>query len=278
MGAAREHFIVEIGEKRWIADVAYAVDLSIPMHFDGVQPNFFGAPAATANTLTAGSFIGDVNRGGSCNCSSYSLTPHCNGTHTECVGHVAADPVAIRDISIEHLSPALLITVTPESAEATRESSHPAPQPGDRLITQKALQSSAGAQIEPGYRALVIRTSPNDSSKRHRNYDAGPVPPYFSAQAMRWIVEQNIRHLVVDLPSLDRSADEGRLTAHRIFWGMPPDATDSMAATRRYGTVTEFAYIDNSIPDGKYLLNLQVPPFMSDAAPSRPILYPLIAP
>jgi arylformamidase len=278
VGAAREHFIVEIGEKRWIADVAYAVDLSIPMQFDGAQPSFFGAAAATANTVAAGSFVGDVRRGGSCNCSSYSLTPHCNGTHTECVGHVTADPVAIRDISIEHVSPALLITVTPERADATREESDPAPQTGDLLITRKALQSSAGSQLEAGHRALVIRTSPNDSGKRHRNYDTGPVPPYFSAQAMRWIVEQDIRHLVVDLPSLDRSADAGRLTAHRIFWGLPRGATDSAAATRRYGTVTEMAYIDDSIPDGKYLLNLQVAPFVSDAAPSRPILYPLVAP
>lgn len=278
MGAAREHFIVEIGEKRWIADVAYAVDLSIPMHFDGAQPSFFAAPAATAKTLEAGSFIGDVRRGGSCNCSSYSLTPHCNGTHTECVGHVTADAVAIRDISIEHFSPALLITVTPEATEATQESSEPGPHPGDRLITRKALQASVGAQLESGCRALVIRTFPNDSGKRHRNYDDGPAPPYFSAEAMRWIVERNIRHLVVDLPSLDRNADAGRLTAHRIFWGLPRGATNSAEATRRFGTVTEFAYIDASIPDGQYLLNLQVPPFMSDAAPSRPILYPLVSP
>lgn len=277
MGEAREHFIVEIGGKRWIADVAYALDLSIPLHFDGAQPSCFAAAAATANTLEAASFIGDVRRGGSCNCSSYSLTPHCNGTHTECVGHLTADPVAIRDISIEHLSPALLVTVTPEAADATRESSDPAPQPGDLLITQQTLQASVGAKLESGCRALVVRTYPNDSSKQHRNYDAGPAPPYFSAQAMRWIVAQNIRHLVVDLPSLDRRADEGRLTAHRIFWGLPRGATRSAAATRRYGTVTEFAYIDASIPDGWYLLNLQVAPFMSDAAPSRPILYPLVA-
>lgn len=278
MGAAREHFIVEIGGKRWIADVAYALDLSIPLQFDGAQPSFFGAGAASAHALEAGSFIGDVRRGGSCNCSSYSLTPHCNGTHTECVGHVTADPVAIRDISIDHVSPAWLVTVAPERADATREDSDPAPQPADPLITQKALQSSVGAQLEAGYRALIIRTSPNDSGKRHRDYDAAPVAPYFSAQAMRWIVAQNVRHLVVDLPSLDRRADEGRLTAHRIFWGLPPGATDSAAATRRDATVTELAYIDDSIPDGKYLLNLQVAPFMSDAAPSRPILYPLVAP
>ncbi|MCZ6716111.1 MAG: cyclase family protein, partial [Gammaproteobacteria bacterium] len=34
-------------------------------------------------------------------------------------------------------------------------------------------------------------------------------------------------------------------------------------------------YVDNDIADGFYLLNLQVPPFVADAAPSRPRLYSL---
>lgn len=274
MSAARNYFIVQIGEKRWIADPAYAVDLSIPLDFAGAQPSFFGAARAAATTLEAGSFIGDVRRGGGCNCATYSLTPHCNGTHTECVGHVTADAVAIRDVAIEHLSPALLVTVVPEAAERTEEVSDPAPQPGDRLITRRALQSSAGTLL-CGCDALVVRTVPNDRSKRHHDYDAGPPPPYFSAQAMQWIVDQGIRHLVVDLPSIDRYADGGKLTAHRLFWGLPAGLADSMQATRRYATITEFAYIDAAIADGRYLLNLQVAPFASDAAPSRPILYPL---
>jgi hypothetical protein len=35
------------------------------------------------------------------------------------------------------------------------------------------------------------------------------------------------------------------------------------------------AFIDDAIADGHYLLNLQVAPFVADAAPSRPILLPL---
>ena len=277
MSAARELFIVEFGEKRWRADTTRAIDLSIPLDFDGEQANFFGAAPGTATALEAGSFIGDVRRGGSCNCSRLALTPHCNGTHTECVGHVTADRVSIRDIAVEHLLPALLVTVAPEISEATPEISDPAPQAGDRLITRKALQSIAGPQLPPGCRALVIRTLPNDRSKQQRRYDTDPPPPYFSAPAMQWIVAQDIRHLVVDLPSVDRAADAGKLTTHRLFWGLPPGSTDSAAATRKHGTITEFAYVDNATPDGLYLLNLQIAPFVTDAAPSRPILYPLVA-
>ena len=38
-------------------------------------------------------------------------------------------------------------------------------------------------------------------------------------------------------------------------------------------TITEMAYIDNTITDGFYFLNLQTPAFINDAAPSRPMLY-----
>jgi hypothetical protein len=92
---------------------------------------------------------------------------------------------------------------------------------------------------------------------------------------MQWIVALGIDHLVVDLPSIDRAADEGHLTAHRLFWGMPPQVTDAFHATRAHATVTELAYIDDAISDGLYLLNLQVAPFNADAAPSRPFLIEL---
>jgi hypothetical protein len=91
---------------------------------------------------------------------------------------------------------------------------------------------------------------------------------------MHWIVDNGITALVVDLPSLDRG-DDAELTTHRIFWGLPPGATQAAQAARPGATVTELAFIDDSIPDGQYLLNLQVAPFVADAAPSRPILLPL---
>ena len=82
-------------------------------------------------------------------------------------------------------------------------------------------------------------------------------------------------HLVVDLPSIDRAQDEGRLTAHRIFFGLPPAVTQLAAATRATATVTELAYIPESVADGPYLLELQVPALGGDAVPSRPLLYRL---
>jgi arylformamidase len=248
-------FTVEIAGRRWRVG-SDGRDISIPLVFDGPQPGFFGAAPAGGVVVTAGSFVGDVQRGGSCNCSTYTLTPHCNGTHTECIGHVTAERMSVRDQSGEHFSPALLASVGPGP-----------------MITRAALAAAIAPHELSHYRALVVRTLPNTRDKLARNYDRAPAP-YFDAEAMRWIVDRGITALVVDLPSLDR-ADDAELTAPRIFWGLPPGATSAAQATRPTATVTELAFIDDSIADGHYLLNLQVAPFVADAAPSRPILLPL---
>jgi kynurenine formamidase len=263
--SARSALAIDIAGRRWQVAAA-GHDISIPLRFNEAQPTFFGASAASAEPITAGSFVGDVRHGGSCNCSVHTLAPHCNGTHTECVGHITQERLSVRDLAIRHFSAAVLITVTPEPTTDA---------PGDRVISLSALRSAVGTAQLGDYQALVVRTVPNDSSKLTRNYDAGPMPPYFSLDAMRHIVEHGIDTLVVDLPSIDRAQDGGKLAAHRIFWGMPAGSTAAATVSRPNATITEMAFIDDTVADGPYLLNLQVPPFVIDAAPSRPILLPL---
>jgi arylformamidase len=260
--------------QHWRADLSRPLPIAIALAFDGAQPSFYGAPPATATPLRSGSFVGDVLQGGSCRCSTYTLTPHCNGTHTESIGHVVREPVSIHATLREAFLVARVVSVSPA---VVQDGAADAPvMQGDQLITaaqlQSALQDPAAADCD----ALVVRTLPNASDKLTRNYalDAG-MPPYFSIDAMRWLVAQGYDHLVVDLPSVDRAVDGGLLRGHRIFWGLPDGSVQLAAATRPHATLTELAYIDDSIADGLYLLNLQVPAFDSDAAPSRPILYPL---
>ena len=38
-------------------------------------------------------------------------------------------------------------------------------------------------------------------------------------------------------------------------------------------TITEMIYADNEVKDGKYFMNIQIPNFTADAAPSRVFLY-----
>jgi arylformamidase len=120
--------------RHWRADAQRPFDLSIPLAFDAPQPNFFGAAAAAGKPLVAGEFVGDVRQGGSCNCATYTLTPHCNGTHTECVGHLTRDRVGVRDIATPAYAIARLVTLAPTPANATDEKSDPAPQADDELL------------------------------------------------------------------------------------------------------------------------------------------------
>ncbi len=267
---------IEFNGESLRVDTDHAVDLSIPLEFGGPQPNHFDAPAATASPLESGTFVGDTREGGSCNCETLSLVPHCNGTHTECVGHVTDDRVAVNSIAPAELLPAALITVEPIRCEDTRESTAPRPEPKDHVITRSALSASLGQAPGDPPEALIVRTKPNREEKRTRRYAESKTVPYFTAEAMEWLVKKNVRHLIVDTPSVDRLHDGGALTSHRIFWGLPPASREASKATRVFATITELAFVPDNVPDGIYLLNLQVAPFVCDAAPSRPILYPIV--
>ena len=251
-------------------------DLSIAVGFGDLQVECFGAPAASESPLRLGGFVGDVREGGSCNCSTLTLTPHCNGTHTEGVGHITRQRLNVREICSDVLVPALVMTVSPvRSATIEASAREPISESDDLVITRDALQASLRSlQASSLPAALVIRTLPNDASKRTRQYSRVPAP-YFTADAMQWIVDQRVDHLVVDLPSLDRAQDEGRLAAHRMFWRVPARATSTDSNTRLQATVTELAYIDDEVRDGLYMLNLQIAPIDGDAAPSRPVLLAL---
>jgi arylformamidase len=98
-------------------------------------------------------------------------------------------------------------------------------------------------------------------------------PPFFSIEAMEYISELNVNHLLVDIPSVDRAFDEGKLTAHHIFWNVPQGSHDVDREKHSVKTITEMIYVLDVVRDGLYLLNLQVAPFAAYASPSRPIIF-----
>jgi len=246
-------------------DMAQAIDLSIPVQFDSSSLRAFGAPIAQARPLKVGSFIGDVNQQGSCNCSTYSLTPHSNGTHTECVGHITSEAMSINSIAPTSLLFAALISITPEKVQCSFSSD-------DRLITRELLQHQFKEFDHCD--AVIVRT-PIDAHVMNSS-DVNKCPAYFSEDAMAWLASLGIDHLLTDLPSVDRMNDNGLLLAHRAFWGMPQGSTVLAQAKRSHATITEFIHVPIDVANGNYLLNLQVAPLNGDASPSRPLLYPLI--
>jgi arylformamidase len=255
-------------------DLTRGVSLAIALDFDAPQPRHFGAPRASAQPFALPGFSGSVATGASCNCSVVTLIPHCHGTHTECVGHLTRERHDAWRVVPLGLIPALLVSASPERAADSAEGTEPLPAPGDLLITAGALERAWPATLPFEPQALVIRTLPNTADKRTRDY-SGLVPPYLSREAAELLLVRGIVHLVVDVPSIDRTHDQGKLTAHRLFFGLAPGETGLDAARRAAATVTELAFVPNELADGAYLLELQVPELAGDAVPSRPLLYPL---
>jgi kynurenine formamidase len=249
----------EIGGRDYTIDLNSPIDISIPLIFDGPQPNAFGVGIASAEEL------GDTREDSSVNFERYTLVPHCNGTHTECVGHITHERISVLDCLKDTFVPAVLISVDPTFANE------------DLVISEDQLLSGLAqvADEDIADRALIIRTLPNDNSKLTRTYDADYIPPYFTGEAMKLIVEKGFIHLLVDLPSIDRLFDEGKLSNHKLFWNVEPGTFEVNKESRVTSTITELIFVPNDVADGEYLLNLQIAPFASDATPSRPLLFKL---
>ena len=233
-------------------NLANPLPISIPIKDGSNNPNCYFAEPVKFEVIRGDGFVGSIRLGGSVNHQKITISPHGNGTHTECYGHVTDSNAVIATQLQEHLHVAQLISINP------LENS------GDLVIDRSLLENLS---LISGIKALVVRTVPNTSKKVLHNY-SGSNPAYFTKEAMQTIVEHGIEHLVTDLPSVDKEQDEGNLLAHKAFWQIE-------GTIRVNATITELAYIEDNIEDGLYLLNLQVLNLSMDASPSNPILYSL---
>ena len=264
-----------LDNQEYVFDSSRALDISIPLYFNGAQPNTYEVENASSKAYETADFIGDTRRGGGCNFEQLTITPHCNGTHTECVGHITDERYSIHKQLKDSLIPTTLISVIPEKAISSQDHYKPEKKKEDVFISKHVLQKALLSVPKVFLKALVIRTLPNEDSKKARNY-MDHEPPFLSLEAMKFIVDAGVEHLLIDLPSVDRLFDDGNLNAHHIFWNVKEGSHEVVSKNEIHKTITEMIYVDEEIKDGSYLLNLQIAPFESDASPSRPLLYPLI--
>lgn len=269
---------IQLEDKTYKIDSTKPLDISIPLKFNGNQPNAYGVEKAKSKPCEAGELVGDTRQGGSCNFEQYTFIPHCNGTHTECVGHITNERISIRNCLQDVFIPASLISVKQINATETNETYSIDLNDKDKLITRKSIINVLNNPKDFKFQisnteALCVRTLPNDESKLIREYGEENVPPFFSNEAMEFIVESGIKHLLVDMPSIDRIFDGGKLSNHRKFWNVADGKFEINESSRINNTITELAFIPNSINDGNYLLNLQTAAFEADASPSRPVLF-----
>jgi arylformamidase len=240
--------IIEHLQIKRTIDFSKPLDISIPMHSGTNNPNAFGIQPPEFKPFEAGGFVGSVAQGGSVNCENLLLNAHGNGTHTECVGHISKEKITINQTLTQFFAIAQLITLEPQQNK----------------LTKIQVENLLDAEAE----ALIIRTLPNDERKLTRNY-SGNNPAYLTAELCTLLAHKNIKHLLIDLPSVDPEEDGGALSAHHAFWNYPTQP-------RLDATITEMVFLPNYIADGLYLLNLQIASLETDASPSKPVLYAFI--
>lgn len=239
------------GDKIYTADLSKPIDLSIPLRDGAENPNCFWAPMPEFSAVVAGDFVGSTAQGGVVNFYNVRLNPHGNGTHTECVGHIAQERYVLRECLRAHHFLAKIVSLYPRKTDD-----------GDRVIFRDQVEEVFAANEAE---ALIIRTMPNDDGKMRVNW-SGSNPPYVHHEALRFLAENGVEHLLLDLPSVDREEDGGQLLGHRAFWQYPE-------ATRTHCSITEMIFVPNEVRDGLYLLNLQTTSLDLDASPSKPVVF-----
>jgi kynurenine formamidase len=253
MTAIQINSIIKVGNQQYTANLLEPIDISAPLRSGPENIHAWYVGDAMFKAVENENWIGDVNRGGAVNFRDVYFNPHGHGTHTECVGHISKEHFTINQCLTAFFFLAQLVTITPEKIE------------DDEVIT---LEQVKLLTIQKHVQALVIRTLPNNNDKLTKHYSAKN-PPYIQAEAVAFLVDAGINHLLVDLPSLDREHDEGKLAAHHVFWNYPRN-------TQSHRTITEFVFVPNQVQDDLYLLNLQISSFENDAAPSKPLLFKLV--
>ncbi len=235
--------------KNYFTDLEKGISLASPLGIAAVEFKAWSVPDVKLTPVTAGNWVGSVRQGASVNFYNISLNPHGNGTHTEGRGHITHEHHSLNQSLKSFHFICRVVRVNPLNIN------------GDQVVSLESLQSKWQPE---GESALILATG-----KYKPGYDfSGTNPPYVQPELMQWLRNNGVSHFLTDLPSVDKEDDGGKLSAHNSFW--PMDDVFSETAS-----ISEMLAIPFNLTEGLYLLNLQIPAFENDAAPSRPVIYPL---
>jgi len=243
--------------KNFKVDFSKPIDISITLTNTDENPIAWYIEKPEIEPVRFGDWIGKVSEGSSStNFNNIFFNPHGHGTHTECLGHITKEFYSINDTLKTFFFTAELVSVTPEIQDE------------DLVITKDQIEKALQGKSPE---AIVIRTLPNLNEKLSKKY-SNTNPPYLDENVAIFLRESGVKHLLIDLPSVDKEKDEGKLLAHKAFWNVKNvDILNEDA--RLDATITELIYANDEVLDGSYLLNLQIASFENDASPSKPVLY-----
>ena len=241
---------IKHNSKKYKIDLSKPIDISISIDVTKHNVNAWYLDDPKIFPEQFDEQIISVSEGAAVNFNSIQFNPHSHITHTECVGHITKEVHSVNKHLSQFFFFAEVVTVTPETIN------------GDEVISKEQLKLVLGNKKRE---AIVIRTLPNGNDKKGRRY-SNTNPPYLLEEAVIYLREIGIKHLLIDLPSVDKEKDNGLLLSHNAFWNTKEDI-------RLDATITEFIYVPNTVKDGTYFLNLMIAPFENDATPSKPVLY-----
>ncbi|MAL23267.1 MAG: metal-dependent hydrolase [Xanthomarina sp.] len=244
---------IQYNSKKLQIDLSKPLDISIPLRASTNNVNAWYLDQPRIEPVKDGEWVASVADGADVNFNNIWFNPHAHGTHTECVGHITKKVHSINQQLKQFFFLAEVITVAPEKKGK------------DFVISKKQLQFALGNKKRD---AVVIRTIPNTIEKLSQHY-SHTNPPYLLSEAAIYLRDKGVKHLLIDLPSVDKEQDNGELLAHNAFW-------NTAGRTRMDATITEFIFVPNTVLDGTYFLNLQIAPFENDATPSKPVLYNIL--
>ncbi|MDH7912055.1 cyclase family protein [Winogradskyella sp. SYSU M77433] len=244
---------IQYNSRKLKIDLTKPLDISVPLRGDETNVNaWYIEPPKIEPQVMDGEPI-SVADGAVVNFNTITFNPHAHGTHTETVGHITEKVYSINKYLKQFFFLAEVVTVAPEKLDE------------DYVISKKQLKFALGNKKRE---AIVIRTLPNMSEKKSKQY-SNTNPTYLLEDAANYLKAKGVKHLLIDLPSVDKEKDGGELLSHNAFW-------NTKGKLRLDATITEFIYVPNKVKDGKYMLNLQIASFENDASPSKPILYKII--
>ena len=241
-------------------DLSKPLDISIPLTNSDENPIAWYIEKPEIEPVRFGDWVGKVSEGSSStNFNNIFFNPHGHGTHTECLGHITHDFYSINQCLKQFFFTAEVISVVPEM------------QGEDYVITKSQIENALKGKSPE---TIIIRTLPNLDEKTSKKY-SNTNWAYLLEEAATFIRESEIQHLLIDLPSVDKEHDEGKLLAHKAFWNVKNVNTLNDDA-RMHCTITELIFVSDTILDGSYMLNLQIASFENDASPSKPVLYKIL--
>jgi kynurenine formamidase len=234
---------------RYEVDLNDGFDLSIPYGSED-SSSAWNCPPVQFSPVQEGSWIGSVEAGASVNFFNIQFNPHGNGTHTEWAGHILPYRGSVNSKMKKFWFVSFLAEVKPDKSGRIKE----------------PFSLNQHQQLPE---ALILRTHKDYERPKNNDY-SGTNPPFLDADFVKQMVKKGVKHLLLDLPSVDPEQDGGELIAHKTFWSFEGDI-------REEASITELIRVPEELEEGLYFLNLQLAPFENDASPSRPVIYPWTA-